>query len=109
MGEPLVAAVPPTLLLALLLLLRGRGRGCGRGLGLRLGLGRGRRGLLRLARLGLGGLDLALARRLVLHAPRLGLVGERLLERLLLLGLVDVLHEHALVLELVTLGLEVDL
>merc|ERR1719263_1353869 len=81
-----------------------RGRGRGRGLRLRLGLlGR----LERLARLDRGRLGLALARGLVLLPARLGLVGERLLEGLLLLGLVDVLHQHALVLELVTLGLEV--
>merc|ERR550537_1276801 len=89
-----------------LLLLGGLGlrRGRGRGRGLRLGLlGR----LERLARLDRGRLGLALARGLVLLTARLGLVGQRLLEGLLLLGLVDVLHQHPLVLELVTLRLQV--
>merc|ERR1719253_774589 len=46
---------------------------------------------------------LALALRLGLGFARLGLLGERLLARLLALHLVDRLHEHALVLELVAL------
>merc|ERR1712060_441907 len=52
-------------------------------------------------------LRLALTRGLVLRTARLGLVRERLLEQLLLLRLVDVFHQHALVLELVPMGLEV--
>mmetsp|Transcript_25896 Transcript_25896/g.64115 ORF Transcript_25896/g.64115 Transcript_25896/m.64115 type:complete len:264 (-) Transcript_25896:33-824(-) len=52
--------------------------------------------------------DLALARSLVLDSAGLGLIVQRLLEQLLLLRLVDVLHQHTLVLELVTLRLQVE-
>mmetsp|Transcript_68384 Transcript_68384/g.135493 ORF Transcript_68384/g.135493 Transcript_68384/m.135493 type:complete len:241 (-) Transcript_68384:167-889(-) len=97
------------LLLGGLLGLGGRRRG-------RLSLGRlhwlrgSRRRLLlsRLATLGLGRDDLALTRGLVLGATRLCLVRERLLEGLLLLRLVNVFHQDTLVLELVTLCLEVE-
>ena len=53
--------------------------------------------------------NLALASRLVLGAARLELVGDGLLASLLRLGPVDRLHEHTLVLEHVTLALQVHL
>merc|ERR1719199_2059959 len=78
-------------LLLLLLLLRRRRRRS------RLWLGRRGGGSLLggLAGLGLDGLGLPLAGGLVLLAAGLSLVGERLLERLLLLRLVNVLHQQA--------------
>ena len=54
-------------------------------------------------------LGAALAQRLVAQTAGLHLVGKVLRARLLRLGLVDMLHKHTLVLEHVTLRLEVEL
>mmetsp|Transcript_32428 Transcript_32428/g.73215 ORF Transcript_32428/g.73215 Transcript_32428/m.73215 type:complete len:214 (-) Transcript_32428:84-725(-) len=103
--------MPPFTLAAaenlLLLLSLGRGRRR-RGRLLLLGLWLGLRGRLVLALPGGSSDNLALAGSLVFVTPGLSLVSEGLLQKLLLLGLVDVLHQYALVLELVTLGLQVE-